>query len=353
MKKYIKIVLLFVVLGALSFMGCKKEKIGYLSDNLRYMADTLVISQGQTITTNGIVLDNSTPPLKVTLLNIRNKATGLREEAFFKESKVAIWKSAFNPLTDTTLALLTAKRDSVLKTPISVLASSGQLVINNSTVNVPPGYYLVDLQVENPNGVKTYMGICTIKLNAPIAYEYTTVPYFTPLKAGTETALRFPYDDQWVDSEIGKGTSVELNIKRVADYPNQIVLKVLDKNGAVFPGKALQNRPSGNSFLNNLKTFTYKTTVTDTAIVYDYFPTTRFPDPYWDDKTNNILCYYRMYNEYIASTEIADPTNWFPPSLTKYKTYNEGPVNANIRFSTKLNRPGKYIYELRLKLTKK
>lgn len=353
MKKYIDIFWIFLVIGTASIIACKKTPVGYLSENLRYMADTLVIFQGQTLTSNGVVLDNSTPPLKVRLLNVRNKATGKREEAFFKQFKVAIWKSAFNPLTDTTEAIIKSKRDTVLKTPLTVLESSGQFVITNATENIAPGYYLVDLEVENPNGTKTFMGICTIKLNKSIDYEYTTVPYFIAVKAGTETGIRFTFDDQWINSETGQGTTVDLKIRRVADFPNQVVLKILDKNGAVFPGKALENRPNGNAFFNNLRTFAYKTTVTDTAILYDYFASTRFPDPYWDDKTNGILCYYRMYDKYIASIDTADTKKWFPPVQTPYGTYIKQAVSANIRFSTKINRPGKYIYEMKLKVTKK
>ncbi|MGY0036761.1 DUF5007 domain-containing protein [Pedobacter sp. NJ-S-72] len=351
MKKYI-ISGLFILSVVIWMTGCKKTQVGYLSDNLRYSADPLTVVQGQFQLSNGIIPDNSTPPYTITLLNIRNKQTGLREESFFKEYDVPVWKKAYDPTTDTTLALINAKREIQKKVPFTVLPQSGQYLITQSTENVPVGDYLIDLKVENPNGTKTYMGINTISVVKPIEYEYVNAPYFIALKAGTETGIRFPFDDQWVNPDLGQSTNTTLTIRRVANSPNQIVLKVIDKNGAVLPGKALEQRPSGNSFLKTLSTFAYKTTVTDTAVLYDYAQT-RFPDVYWDSQSNGLNCYYRIYSQYIASIDTADAKNWFPPKQLPYGTWNKYPVNINVRFNTKLNTPGKYIYELKLKLTKK
>lgn len=348
MKKYLIIALVLLTTA----IACKKVNVGYLSDNLRYSADPLTITQGQFLISSGVIPDNSTPPFKITLLNIRNKETGKREEAFFKESDIPVWKMAYNPLTDTTLALIQAKRAVEKKLPFQVLERSGQFMATQATQNVPPGEYLVDLQVENPNGVKTYMGICTINLKKSVDYTYENVPYFTAVQAGTENVVRFAYDDQWIDATKGQSTTATLTIKRIADSPNQIVLKVIDKNGAVLPGRAMQQRPSGNTYLKTLSTFAYKTTVTDTAILYDYAQT-RFPDVYWDSQSNGLNCYYRIYSEHVASIDTADTKNWFPPKQLAYGEWKKMPINLNVRFNTKLNTPGKYVYELKLAMTKK
>jgi hypothetical protein len=347
MKKYIKLLslLLFAVASTLS---CKKTAPGFLSDNVRYSADPLIVDQSTFLISNGIIPDNSTPPFKITLLNVRNMATGKREEAFFKEYDTPIWKKAYNPLTDTTFELISQKRPIEKRLPFTVLEKSGQFLFTQATEYVPAGQYLVDIKIENPHGTKTYMGVCKIVIR-PVLPEYINTPYFTVTPINTETPIRFPYDDQWIDPGKGQSTTVTLNIKRVAATPNQIVLKVLDKNGAVFPGVALEKRP-GN--LKTLSTFAYKTTVTDTAVLYDYAQT-RFPDIYWDSQSNALNCYYRIYDKYIASIDTADSKNWNPPGQIPYGTWNKQPVKLNIRFNTKINQPGKYIYELRLKATKK
>jgi len=352
MKQYIKILSLILMVAAISVIGCKKIEVGFLSDNVRYAADPLTVSQGTFQISNGIISDDSTPPFKITLLDVRNKETGLREESFFKEYSISVWKTAYNPLTDTTLALINAKRGIEKQSPFRVLERSGQFLFTQATDSVPAGQYFVDIQIENPKGTKIYKGISSIIIKAAAQYEYVNTPYFLALPVGSETAIRFPYDDQWIDPEKGQSTNTTLTIRRVANAPNQIVLKVIDKNGAVFPGAALERRPSGNSYLKTLSTFAYKTTVTDTAVLYDYAQA-RFPDVYWDSQSNGLNCYYRIYEKWIKSIDYADNAGWNPPNETPYKTYTTQPVKINIRFNTKLNVPGKYIYELKLKVTKK
>lgn len=352
MKLTIKIIIPAVLLALLAALGCKKVTVGFLSDNIRYSANPLTVSQGVFLISNGIISDDSTPPFKITLLDVRHKETGLREAAFFKQYDVAVWKTAYNPLTDTTLELINAKRGMEKKQPMTVLEKSGQFLFTQATDSVPTGEYLIDLQIENPNGTKTYTGICSVIIKPVQQFEYVNVPYFLALPVNSEDAIRFPYDDQWVDESKGQSTNVRLTITKVANTPNQIVLKVLDKNGAVFPGAALERRPSGNDYLKTLSTFAYKTTVTDTAVLYDYAQT-RFPDVYWDSQSNGLNCYYRIYDKWIASVDYADAKSWNPPNLPKYQTYTDQPVKINIRFNTKLNVPGKYIYELKLMATKK
>lgn len=352
MKRTINIIIPVVLLAMLALQGCKKVTVGFLSDNIRYSANPLTVNQGVFLISNGIISDDSTPPFKITLLDVRNKATGLREETFFKQYNVQVWKSAYSPLTDTTLELINAKRGIEKKEPLTVLEKSGQFMFTQATDSVPVGEYLIDLKIENPNGTKVYNGICSIIIKPVQQVEYVNVPYFLALPVNSETAVRFPYDDQWVNEAQGQSTNVKLTITKVAATPNQIVLKVVDKNGAVFPGAALERRPSGNSFLKTLSTFAYKTTVTDTAVLYDYAQT-RFPDVYWDSQSNGLNCYYRIYEKWISSVDYADATSWNPPNLPRYLTYTAQPVKINIRFNTKLNVPGKYIYELKLMATKK
>ncbi len=350
MKNRYKIFVYIGVLASLMYAGCKKIEVGYLSDNIRYGSNPIAVDQGTFYIATGIIPDASTPPFTVTLLDIRNKATGKREETFFKEYDVTVWKEKYDPKTDTTLELINSKRGIEKKLPFTVLEKSGQFMFTQATDNVPTGEYEVDIRVQNPKGTKDYKNITTIKLSPVKEYTYENVPYFIAVEANSETGIRFPYDDQWIDQTKGQSTSLILNIKRVADGPNQIVLKVYDKNGALFPGSALDRRPSGNDFLKTLATFAYKTTVTDTAVVYDYAQV-RFPDVYWDSQSNGINCYYRIQSKWIQSIDYADTKNWNPPTDMKYLTYDQ-PVKLNIRFNTKIYKAGKYIYELHLKATK-
>jgi len=344
--------MLCLIIAAIGFNACKKVKEGFLSDYLRYSSNPLRVNAGSFYLSQGLIPDASTPPFKVTLLNVRNKATGKRAEEFFKEYEIDIWKLPYDPRTDTTLALINAKRSRVKKTPFEVAPVSGQMVFNEGSNNIPPGEYLLDIQVENPNGTKVYNNICTIILSPQVEYEYINAPYALAVEANSETGIRFAYDADWIDANIGRSTTAWLKIKRIADFPNQVVLKFKDKNGALFAPSEYKQRPSGNTYLKSLSTFAYKTTVTDTAVLYDY-ATSPFPALYWDSQSNGINCYYRLNANNIASIDTASAATWGPPSQLPYGTWNKRPVKLNVRFNTRINRPGKYLYEIVLAATKK
>ncbi len=341
-----------LIVAALCFNACKKVKEGFLSDYLRYSSNPLRVNAGSFYLSQGLIPDASTPPFKVTLLNVRSKATGKRAEEFFTQYSVDIWKLPYDPRTDTTLALINAKRSTVKKTPFEINPVSGQMVFNEATNNIPPGEYLLDLEVENPNGAKTYTGICTIILSPQVEYEYINAPYALAVEANSETAVRFAYDADWIDAATGRSTTAWLKIRRIADSPNQVALKFVDKNGALIAPSEYKLRPSGNSYLKTLATFAYKTTVTDTAVLYDY-ATTPFPALYWDSQSNGINCYYRINANNIASIDTATAGLWNPPNDLPYGTWSKRPVKLNVRFNTRINRPGKYLYEVILRATKK
>lgn len=352
-KQFFKMRPFVFVFFLASFLGaCEKIETGYLSDHIRYTSDPLIVKQGAFLLSTALIPDNSTPPLKVTLLDVRDVATGKRAESFFKEYQIYKWKSPYNPSADTTLELINAKRELVSEPPIQVLPSSGQILLNEGTINIPEGEYTLDIQVENVKAVKTYKDICKIIIQPLIPFVYNNPPYSLASYTDREEFIRFPFDADWVNSETGEGVSAKLTIRQVADTPNQVILKVMDKNGALFPKEAISLRPSGSEYLKTLGTFAYKTTFTDTGIVYDY-ATVPFPHPYWDAQSNGINCYYRIYSDYIASIDTLDAATFIPPGVANYGEWNKVPVNLSMRFNTRIYKPGKYIYELILKAKKK
>ncbi|NML39605.1 DUF5007 domain-containing protein [Chitinophaga sp. G-6-1-13] len=347
--KYIMAVCLPIIAGLYS---CEKVETGYLSDYPRYADNPYTITQGSFKMSSGIIPDNSTPPLNITLLDVRDKATGKHAEQFFTDYDTYVWTKPYDPTRDTTFELINAKRTKAKKRPLEVLAASGQLIFSDVSTNVPPGTYTIDLQISNPRGTKQYKNICDIVVQKQKEYEYVNAPYSLAGRTDKEEAIRFAYDADWIDQLIGRSTTAWLRIKRVADEPNQVIFVVKDKNGAIFPPDAMKLRPSGGSFLKSMKTFAVKTFTNDTATIHQ-FATVPFPHPYWESQSNGINCYYRMYSQYVQSIDTADSKNWFPPNTTPYGTWNKMPVNLNIRMNTRILVPGSYVYELTLQCTKK
>jgi hypothetical protein len=351
MKKKTKyIILAGIVLLAGSFNACKKVQTGFLSDFVHYASNPLRVKPGVYQMSAGVLSDGSTPPFKISILDIRDKATGQTAKEFFTENDVDIWKSPYDTTKDTTLALIMAKRTVVKKLPLEVSPQSGSLIFNQSTSFVPSGNYELDLQVENVNGKKVYKNVCEIIMEqTPPDVEYINVPYFLAIDNVSEATVNFAHQNEWINPAIGQSTSALLKITRLANSPNQIVFKIKDKNGALIAPAEYKKRPSGSSFLNNYSSFSYKTTVTDTAVLYDYAQAP-FPDPYFNGNPN---AYYRIEAKNFASIDTADTRNWAPPGQTPYGTWSKFPVKTYVRFNTKINKPGKYLYELMLKVTRK
>lgn len=350
MKLHIYATGLLMLMAGLN--ACKKVPVGYLSDYPRYADNPYTVKQGVFKMSPGIIPDNSTPPLKVTILDIRDKATGKHADVFFQEFETYVWKQPYDPVTDTTFDKINAKREVLKKRPIEVLPGSGQFIFTDVTTHVPPGTYSVDLQIENPKGVKQYRNIIDINLQEQSAYEYLNAPYALAGRTDKEEGIRFAYDADWLDPLTGRSTTAWLRIRKVAESPNQVIFVVKDKYGKIFPPEALSKRPSGNSFLKTMETFSVKTFTNDTATIHQ-FATVPFPHTYWDNQQNGTNCYYRIYSKYIQSIDTANTRNWFPPGQINYGEWSKLPVNINFRMNTKVYLPGTYVYELTLQLTKK
>ena len=349
MKAVNKLSVLIGIGLSLFLAGCKKVEVGYLSDNIRYGSNPVIAERGVFKIATGIIPDNSTPPFKISIVNVRNKATGKREEAFFKTEEITVWKEKYNPLTDTTLALINAKQTKEKVIPLQVIEKSGQLLFTQATTYVPAGEYLLDLEIQNPNGSKTYEGITTIQLKDPELYATESAPYFIAVDPSTGAGVRYPHDAEWFDITKFKSGNAQFKITHDPKGPNQIILKIYDKNGKLFPGRALEKRPNGDSFLNNLSNFAYKTTNTEDAVIYDYAQA-RFPDVYWDSQPNGVYNYYRIYDKWIESIDYVD--TWDPPKTLTYKT-DPKPYILQIRFDLTFFLPGTYVCELHLAATKK
>ena len=95
--------LIYGLLGAGGVLvACDKIEEGYMSSNIYYVTDPFTVEQGLTTYSEALELDNSTGPVNVELLDIRNVETGKTEEAWYSESEITFWKEKINSETDTT-----------------------------------------------------------------------------------------------------------------------------------------------------------------------------------------------------------------------------------------------------------
>ncbi|TWF41438.1 uncharacterized protein DUF5007 [Chitinophaga polysaccharea] len=290
-----KYILFAIMAGALLVLGCTKVQEGFLSDGIRYKSPEIFIPKGITARYPGILFDGSTPPVKFEILDMRPVEGGKLPAAF--NTKYPVWvfkdKMSFDPDTDTTIALLRAKQDSLQELPFEFNPVNGGFLFKAPSANLPNGVYEFDVKASNVNGSKVYKNLARLHIEDPEYIRMTEVPVVASYDSVTNT---FPTSLQ--------GT---MELRRVSPQGTQVMLKIMDKNGKLFNPKKGEvitrgDRPSFASYARF-----NPVVVTDTALITDYaiapYPAKLIPGYV------NYLIYYRIPAWFIKMDGAA-PKAW-------------------------------------------
>jgi len=300
--------------------ACKKNTVGFLSPYIHYEVDPILIPKGRNFLSAGLNGDGTSQPYTCKVLHFYNKATGQNVDTMFAHTyPVPIWTALYNPKTDTTIALINAKRSTVHVPAIAISPESGQITANFGALNIPGGEYQFDLQITNTAGTKIYP-----KIGDFILKDTTTFDAVPAIGATSETRILVGNESI---SKVGKPP--HLMIMRVADTPNIITVKYADKNGVFWNPKngEVVNRPAAGlnpnpPFLQSLRTFTHSFYYTPTSSVFA-FPFTPFP-------LNQGPQAYNIYQRIPTQFVINDG---FP----------NGMYSLNLRFPIRIYVPGSYL----------
>lgn len=317
-----KILFLLVLLSPVLFFSCKKIANGFLSDTLKYTTPDLYCQRGLALVQSAKIYgDGSTPPYTFEMLNLRDSSGGSLPAAFTTNYDIVVFKpgQSFNVDTDSTLALLNAKRETVSVPPMDFNVTSGQLSFNKGSVNIPLGIYNFDVKATNRTGSKLYPSMGSIHVIDP------TVEDMFKLEDNVNNAFDLA----------GAVTAVKnpiLKFTKVSNEGARIILKISDKNGEAFNPKtgevlARGDRPTFKSYARfNPVQFT------DTALVCD-FEVAPFPlAKYINGGTDwGHLIYYRI-----------------PETKLIFDGLTAGQYSANLRFAFVIKLEGTYIVEFRL-----
>lgn len=286
-------ILCFIVLG-LILSSCSKITEGFLSDTIRYRDSVIYCKRGMTLTlSDRINADGSTPPFEFKMLNLRNKVTGQpAPEEFMKEYEIEVFKEGmtFNAATDTTVALLKAKRELKKVKPMEFNAISGQISFNRASANLPLGVYTFDLEAKNRWGTKIYKSFAEIHVIEPFLNDVFELTYASLTGSNASETFTPAYN-----------SNIKVTCKKISDEGARIVLKIVDKNGHAWDPSAGQvikrgDRPTFESHVrfNPIEK-------TSTGMICDYevapFPLTRFNDGKTDWVYN---IYYRIPMRFAA-----------------------------------------------------
>ncbi|MGK6351946.1 hypothetical protein [Parapedobacter sp. DT-150] len=272
--------------------SCSKIEKGFLSENVRYVNGTIYVQRGMAyVASDRIETDGSTPPFSYKLLNLRDKETGTpAPEEFFTDYEVLMFKSGmvFNAQTDTTVALLDAKRETVNTPPMVFNEVSGQLVFNRASSNLPLGSYIFDIEMTNPTTTRLFADMGEISVVDPTIDDMFEITY--QAATGSDASETF-YNT----------TAPQLSCERISTEGARVILKIVDKNGNPFnpaQGEVIRrgDRPTFESHVKFNPVIE-----TDTALICDYevapFPLTNYNDGVTDWA---YLIYYRIPKDYAV-----------------------------------------------------
>ena len=349
---------LFCLFAAVSLYSCTKIQPGYIAPNMLYLTSTFTIQQGIVSSSYGINANGSSFPYRVKWTHIYDSSGNIVDNLFTKTYPTGVWKSVYNPVTDTSFAAIMAKRTTVNLPPITLDSTSGIFTSTPASLFIPLGIYSVDMQVTNAEGtvnlpkamnfnVQGSVPVQTASATAGSAYEVQIMHPNTPTVARTFfNGFNNPY--------------VVETIMRVADTPNRFVLKVLDKNGVVFNASQneIMKRPNSGlnptpPFLQNLQDYAPDTfSEPDSGTLNLIYPLVPFP---LASLGNGFNMYYRLPTQFV---QIDSTSNWSSNSSGAYYSgtsdshflgyYQNGEYDYALRVPLQIFVPGSY--ELTVKL---
>ncbi len=307
------------------FASCKKLSDGFLSPSVRYEQVPILVARGRNSVSSALNFDGSSIPASIKLLHVYDSAGNNVDEMFFKQYTIKGWTALYDPSTDTTLAQIAAKQTDIQVTPININSSSGQVEANYTTLNIPSGVYSFDLQISNGAGSMVYPKIGQMQFLDPIfADNAGDAGYEKMYKVGDEAVSGFA------------GTP-EMDIQHLADTPNVVILKIVDKNGVPWNPAAGEiiprpypglNPPQPN--LQTLQDYALSTTVLTDSMEFTY-GTLPFP---LISRGNGFSIYYRIPTQYFS----ADNQAAFP----------DGQWSLNPRFGFRVYVRGTYLLTIKL-----
>lgn len=302
--------------------SCKKIQNGFLSDNVSYVNGTIQVPRGMTyVASERIGTDGSTPPFTYKLSNLRDKETGAAAPAeFFTKYDVEVFKSGmvFDAATDTTIALLNLKREKISTAPMIFNETSGQLVFNRASANLPLGNYVFDVEMTNPHGTKLFPGLGEIRVVDPSVDDYFQVTY----RAANGSTVAEVFTTI---------TAPVITCERVSASGARVILKIVDKNGVPFNPSA--GEVIGRGDRPKFETYAKFNPVvaTDTALVCD-FEVAPFPLARYVTSTNDwgYLMYYRLPMAHASIDNL--PNNNVNPSF-EFRILLEGTYVVTVKLS--------------------
>ena len=366
MKK-IKFLPFLFVIGAIAitdiFSGCTKIEKGFIIPYQQYAVNQFTIIRGRVSSSYSLINDGSSVPMKIKWTHIYDSTGKIVDEIFSKKYPVGIWTAAYNPKTDLTYGTIMAKRSTAELEPIVVNENNGTIVSNEASLNIPVGRYTMDLEVGNVAGSLPLKKIMQINVVDGPSISLSPDPgafSLSLLKAGTAGgAGAAGGSNNGVSFNGNNNPFVQYTVKRFADTPNVVIIKLTDKNGVAFNPKAgeIAKRPNSGlnpnpPFLQNLQDYAPDTfNPNDTAMTLK-FPLVPFPI---NSLGNGFNMYYRIPSQFVTIDSTTAWSSNIPGNFYKGTSdphylgaYTNGLYDYAVRIPLRIYVPGSYFIEIKI-----
>lgn len=316
-KLYLSLFLLAAAMLAL-YSSCQKIPNGYLTPYPYYDLNPMYIGRAYTYNSAALETIGSTIPMQVKLLHVYDSAGNNVDNVMLKPYPLTIFTQHYDPRVDSTQAMVNSIIKVVDTPAINVNSANGSLQTNFNTRLLPTGSYTFDLQITNSAGTKVYPKIAQFVLVDTLPYETTQLGtlYDNLYQVGNESHV--------------KGAKAPLiTVQRIADTPNVVIVKFIDKNGIPFNpanGEIIRRPYPGTNvpqpFLQTLQDYSAGYYYTDTSMNFIYPNISPFPI---NSEGNSFYIYYRIPTQFIHID--GQPDNMW---------------SANPRFPLRIIIPGEY-----------
>ncbi|ETN94893.1 hypothetical protein SAMN04487906_1201 [Zhouia amylolytica] len=356
--------LIYICLAVLfGFMACQPPEVGYLSDDIHALEDTIFVPRGVFTKSAPPAIEGSTYPLHWEITGITD-GQGNFTDALFEEHEILTWKEGFNPDTDTTLALVEEKLELTNQPSILINSVSGEFAFTQATRMVTDNdIYHLNVKASNMRGERQLDDFVVAKLGPFQPVEFP-VEMRSRLQLGkVDGGYDIGYTSKIVNGEdenipsVLDGTHPYINITKISDEPSlgiKVKMVITDSYDNPLDPEKVVFYPSGAGYLQNYHDNSIETT-TDAEATYFELPAPPFPQYGRTYSGNNsYLMYYLTSGDAFTVDQEAFEADNGVQDWTPYTDPDTGEImnRAYIRWGIKINDSGTWEIKMRIPYTK-
>ena len=357
--------IIFFIAIIVTFASCVPPEVGYISDNIHALEDTVFVPRGVFMTSAAPNPEGSTYPLTWEITDVLDK-NGNSTNDLFEKYEILIWKAVFNPTTDTTLELAEAKLVLSKEPSLLINSVSGEIAFTQATKFVTDNdIYSINAKVGNVRGERQLDNYVVIALEPFRPVEFLTemrsrinlIKTNGKKKALYTSSIKNNYDNG-VPSVLD-GTHPYINIIKGNDEPKlgiKVNMTITDSHDVPFSPSQVLFYPSGSTYLPNYHDNSTETVDNATSTTFS-LPAPPFPQYSSRYSGNNgYLMYYITSRQTFTVDKEAYEADKGAHDWSQYQVDSEtGEIvcEAYIRWGIKINDSGTWNIKMRIPYSKK